>query len=53
MVGLEIQTMQVGEYKLLVQLDMEELFSRKNSDNFRIPQTKMKHYHTIKAMNRY
>ena len=27
MVGLEIKTMQVGEYKLLVQLDMEELFS--------------------------
>ena len=27
MVGLEIRTMQIGEYKLLVQLDMEELFS--------------------------
>ena len=27
MVGLEIQTMQAGEFKLLVQLEMEELFS--------------------------
>ena len=29
MVGLEIQTMQAEEYKLLIQLDMEELFSEK------------------------
>ena len=29
MVGLEIRTMQVGEYKLLIQLDMEELSSGK------------------------
>ena len=29
MVGLDIQTMQAGEYKLLIQLDMEELFSGK------------------------
>ena len=29
MVGLDIQTMQVGEYKLLIQLDMEELSSGK------------------------
>ena len=29
MVGLEIQTMQAGEFKLLVQLDMEDLFSAK------------------------
>ena len=28
MVGLEIQTMQAGEFKLLVQLNMEDLFSR-------------------------
>ena len=34
MVGLEIQTMQVGEYKLLVQLDMEELFSGKTLTTF-------------------
>ena len=27
MVGLEIRTMQVGEFKLLVQLDMEDLFT--------------------------
>ena len=27
MVGLEIQTMQAGEFKLLVQLDMEDLFT--------------------------
>ena len=26
-VGLEIQTMQPGEFKLLVQLDMEDLFT--------------------------
>ena len=35
MVGLEIQTMQVGEYKLLVQLNMEELFSGKTLTTFR------------------
>ena len=29
MTGLDIQTMQAGEYKLLIQLDMEELFSGK------------------------
>ena len=29
MIGLDIQTMQAGEYKLLIQLDMEELFSEK------------------------
>ena len=28
-IGLDIQTMQAGEYKLLIQLDMEELFSGK------------------------
>ena len=27
MVGLEIRTMQAGEFKLLVQLDMEDLFT--------------------------
>ena len=26
---------------------------KKNSDNFQIPQTKRKHYCTIKAMNRH
>ena len=35
MVGLEIRTMQVGEYKLLVQLDMEELFSGKTLTTFK------------------
>ena len=34
MVGLEIQTMQAGEYKLLIQLDMEELFSGKTLTTF-------------------
>ena len=34
MVGLEIQTMQAGEFKLLVQLDMEELFSGKTLVTF-------------------
>ena len=29
MIGLDIQTIQAGEYKLLIQLDMEELFSEK------------------------
>ena len=27
MIGLDIQTMQVGKHKLLIQIDMEELFS--------------------------
>ena len=35
MVGLEIRTMQAGEYKLLIQLDMEELFSGKTLTTFR------------------
>ena len=34
-VGLEIQTMQAGEYKLLIQLHMEELFSGKTLTTFR------------------
>ena len=34
MVGLEIRTMQAGEFKLLVQLDMEELFSGKTLVTF-------------------
>ena len=40
MVGLEIQTMQAGEFKLLVQLDMEELFSGKTLVAFRYLQPK-------------
>ena len=34
MIGLDIQTMQAGEYKLLIQLDMEELFSGKTVTTF-------------------
>ena len=34
MIGLDIQTMQAGEHKLLVQLDMEELFSGKTVTTF-------------------
>ena len=34
MVRLEIQTMQAGEYKLLIQLDMEELSSGKTLTTF-------------------
>ena len=34
MIGLDIQTMQVGEYKLLIQLDMEEIFSGKTVTTF-------------------
>ena len=34
MIGLDIQTMQAGEYKLLIQLDMEELFSGKPVTTF-------------------
>ena len=34
MVGLEIRTMQAGEFKLLVQLEMEDLFSGKTLVTF-------------------
>ena len=34
MVGLEIWTMQAREYKLLIQLDIEELFSGKTLTSF-------------------
>ena len=34
MIGLEIQTMQAGEQKLLIQLDMEELFYEKTVTTF-------------------
>ena len=34
MIGLEIQTMQLGEFKLLVQLDMEDLFTGKTLVTF-------------------
>ena len=40
MVGLEIQTMQAREVKLLVQLDMEELSSGKTLVTFRYLQPK-------------
>ena len=35
MIGLDIQMMQAGEYKLLIQLDTEELFSGKTVTTFR------------------
>ena len=35
MIGLDIQTMQAGEYKLLLQLDMEELYSGKTVTTLR------------------
>ena len=35
MIGLDIQTMQAGEHKLLIQLDMEELLSGKTVTTFR------------------
>ena len=34
MIGLDIQTMQAGEHKLLIQLDMEELFSEQTVTTF-------------------
>ena len=34
MVGLEVQTMQAGEFKLLVQLEMEDLFTGKTLVTF-------------------
>ena len=34
MIGLEIQSMQLGEFKLLVQLDMEDLFTGKTLVTF-------------------
>ena len=34
MIGLDIRTMQAGEYKLLIQLDMEELFPEKTVTTF-------------------
>ena len=35
MIGLDIWTMQAGEHKLLIQLDMEELLSGKTVTTFR------------------
>ena len=34
MVGLEVQTMQAGEFKLLVQLEMKDLFTGKTLVTF-------------------
>ena len=34
MIGLDIQMMQAGEHKLLIQLDMEELFSKQTVTTF-------------------
>ena len=39
MVGLEIRTMQAGEFKLLVQLDMEDLFTGQTLVTFGYPPT--------------
>ena len=35
MIGLDIWMMQAGEHKLLIQLDMEELFSKQTVTTFR------------------
>ena len=35
MIGLDIRMMQAGEYKLFIQLDMEELFSENTVTTFR------------------
>ena len=35
MIGLDIWMMQAGEHKLLIQLDMEELFSEQTVTTFR------------------
>ena len=35
MIGLDIWTMQAGKHKLLIQLDMEELFSEQTVTTFR------------------
>ena len=35
MIDLDIRMMQAGEYKLLIQLDMEELFSKQTVTTFR------------------
>ena len=34
MIGLNIQMMQAGEHKLLIQLEMEELFSERTVTTF-------------------
>ena len=34
MINLEIRTMQIGEFELLVQLDMEDLFTRQTLVTF-------------------
>ena len=40
MIGLDIPMMQAGEHKLLIQLDMEELFSGKICEYLQVYQTK-------------
>ena len=35
MIGLDIWMMQAGKHKLLIQLDMEELFSKQTVTTFR------------------
>ena len=45
--------MQAGEYKLLIQLDMEELFSGKTVTTFRYIKPKGDINCTIKTMNRH
>ena len=40
MISLNIQTMQAGEHKLLIQLEMEELFSKWTVTTFRFVKTK-------------
>ena len=39
MIGLDIQMMQAGKHKLLIQLEMEELFSERTVTTFWICQT--------------
>ena len=52
MIGLEIQTMQSGEFKLLVQLDMEDLFRGQSLATFGTPLTNRRYHRKTKTVDR-
>ena len=47
MISLDIQTMQAGDHKLLIQLDMEELFSKQTVTTFGLSNQMMIFLHSL------
>ena len=52
-IRLEVRTIQSGEFKLLIQLDLEDVFYRTIFSNFRTPPTNRRYHRKIETANRH